>query len=334
MPSSKTVPPGFLIALGDVGVDIHQVAQSAGLESLQLEALSTAEAARLLDAAFRTSGDATLGLRIGSVVKPELLGVVGLAAISAPTLGHAIARCAHYKRLFSALQVRIEEHTDGSVVRITHPQANQHSSARWQIDVELAFLTRFGTQMANPMVTPTRIDIQHPPGKISPEMYTELLGCPVQTGQSCDAIWYTSDALETPLLGASQEAHNLLVRSAEQQLETLDQDVVARVRSAIRELLPEGVATVRLVSKRLAMSERSLQRALSSEGTTFTSLLDEMRHIQAEHYLRDGRLSVIDVSYLVGFSHLNSFYRAFRRWTGVSPEAYKLQYTTLQTREA
>ncbi|MEL6179719.1 MAG: AraC family transcriptional regulator ligand-binding domain-containing protein, partial [Myxococcota bacterium] len=140
----------------DAGIDLRQVALQAGLEPPQQQgALSVTEATRLLDASFSSANDTTLGLRIGTLIKPELLGVVGLAAISAPSFRHAIARCARYKRLFSALHIHMEEHADGSVVRITYPQT--HSSARWQIDIELAFLVSFGRQMASPPVTPLKV---------------------------------------------------------------------------------------------------------------------------------------------------------------------------------
>jgi len=67
------------------------------------------------------------------------------------------------------------------------------------------------------------------------------------------------------------------------------------------------------------MSTRTLQRRLSEEGFTYKQLLESVRHTLAEQYIRDERLSLNEISYLLGFSEQSSFSRAFKRWTGKSP---------------
>lgn len=70
------------------------------------------------------------------------------------------------------------------------------------------------------------------------------------------------------------------------------------------------------------MSVRSLQRRLREEGTSFQEVLDETRKEMALSQLRDARLDAEAVAFVLGFSHINSFYRAFRRWTGMTPIEY------------
>ncbi len=71
------------------------------------------------------------------------------------------------------------------------------------------------------------------------------------------------------------------------------------------------------------MSPRTLQRRLAEEGTTFNSVVDEVRHHSAKLRLADGALTLAEVGYLVGFEEQSSFTRAFKRWTGVSPREYR-----------
>jgi AraC-like DNA-binding protein len=95
--------------------------------------------------------------------------------------------------------------------------------------------------------------------------------------------------------------------------------VSARVRAWLVEAHGAGVPTARQAAKALAMSERTLHRRLEQERTTFRKLLDQFRHEKAVALLASRRYSIAEVAFLLGYSELSAFYRAFRRWTGKSP---------------
>jgi len=92
-----------------------------------------------------------------------------------------------------------------------------------------------------------------------------------------------------------------------------------RVRNALLDMLPAGQANVDAVCERLIMSRRSLQRKLRDEGESFQSVLDKTRADLSMHYLRQGEMSVEEISYLLAYRDPNSFYRAFQGWTGMTP---------------
>lgn len=92
-----------------------------------------------------------------------------------------------------------------------------------------------------------------------------------------------------------------------------------RVRSALLEMLPSGRSTADDMCRHLNMSKRSLHRHLKAEGHSFQSLLDETRSELSLHYLARDDVSVEEISYLLAFRDPNSFYRAFRGWTGLTP---------------
>jgi AraC-like DNA-binding protein len=77
------------------------------------------------------------------------------------------------------------------------------------------------------------------------------------------------------------------------------------------------------IADALHLSRRSLQRRLKEEGTSYTQVLDETRRQLAAQYVRHSRLSINEITYLLGFSEPSNFSRAFRRWTGASPTAYR-----------
>lgn len=76
---------------------------------------------------------------------------------------------------------------------------------------------------------------------------------------------------------------------------------------------------------RLKMSVRTLNRALAAEDTSYRRLLEQLRRELAVGHLADNRLSVTEVAFLLGFSDQSAFHRAFRRWTGRTPSAFRAQ---------
>ncbi|MOA52784.1 HTH-type transcriptional regulator VirS [compost metagenome] len=96
-----------------------------------------------------------------------------------------------------------------------------------------------------------------------------------------------------------------------------------RARHELARQLPEQGADLELLAQTLQLSPRTLQRRLREAGLSFSQLLDETREQLVLHYLRDPALELAEIAFLVGFSEAGSLARAFRRWTGQSPGAYR-----------
>jgi AraC-like DNA-binding protein len=93
-----------------------------------------------------------------------------------------------------------------------------------------------------------------------------------------------------------------------------------RVRAALLETLPGGDSAMTTVAHHLATSTRSLQRQLQVESTTFQAVLADTREQLARHYLAHSAMTTAEIAYLLAYEDTNSFYRAFRSWTGSTPE--------------
>ena len=100
-------------------------------------------------------------------------------------------------------------------------------------------------------------------------------------------------------------------------------DVIGQARRAIMDALPSGAPREEEIARILCMSARTLQRKLAEQETSFSSLLTEVRRELAEQYVADPSVPVIEISYLLGFSEVSAFSRAFKRWTGVPPGEYR-----------
>jgi AraC-like DNA-binding protein len=140
-----------------------------------------------------------------------------------------------------------------------------------------------------------------------------------------DSIVFDARLLALPMLTADRELHSILVEKAEQELERVPevQSLSHRVRSVLLEELHAGYVDCVWVSSKLGLSRRSLSRHLKQERTSYTDILNSVRREVGRHLLVRTRLSVQEIATRLGYSLTGAFTRAFRRWEGMSPMAYR-----------
>lgn len=99
--------------------------------------------------------------------------------------------------------------------------------------------------------------------------------------------------------------------------------LLRELRRCIEDALPNGGMTIDTVAARLGLSERTLQRRLRAAQLNFQQLVEELRFETACAYLQAGILPLTEIGYRLGYSEPSAFSRAFRRWSGASPLAYR-----------
>lgn len=129
-------------------------------------------------------------------------------------------------------------------------------------------------------------------------------------------------SLATPLQQADEAAMLHFQADAEQKLDEGAHPLTQTVATAIRRSLFSGDATIEYVAKQLGYSSRTLRRRLAEEQTTFQLLVDRVRTSLAKHHVAERKLATVEIAFLLGFSEVSAFHRAFRRWTGMTPGEY------------
>jgi AraC-like DNA-binding protein len=326
--ASYRLPRAILVSLRAAGVDIDGAARRAGLLPSSLgDRIDVAPARHFLTEVFGAVPE-TFGLTIGAQVRPELFGVVGFAVMSSATYGAALGRLARYKRMLSGDRIEIKPSGPITVVRI-HLSDVEQPYARVKLDLELAFLVALGRALTGMMLQPEQVALRFSAPAYA-ATYGKLFGCPVVFDAPNDEVIFASADLGLPLLSENAELAAIFEAKSEAELAKMSApaSLGSLVRAELRRSMRGEPPDVGVIARALVTSERSLQRKLQQEGTTFQQLVDDVRLELARRYLERAEVECAEISYLLGFSHPNSFYRAFKRWTGMTPEEHRRKATS------
>lgn len=309
------VDPGPVLV--EVGIDAAVVADQDGRVPLEkLHALWEA-AIRLVP---RADG-AVLGAERYS---PGDYGLVGFVAMNSVTLAEAIRHVVRYVGLWTD-DPGIVQRDDGTLSIVYRTAFADRIGLRLATEATPAELLNGARLLTQKHITPIEVRFTHRAPKDT-SAHEAFFGCPVRFGAKDIAMQLDPADLALPLPKADAQLGAYLRSVANEALAKrvgTDATPHERIREIIAEELQKGVPTLEQVSKRLATSERTLRRRLEADGTSFRALLDETRAQLADSYVRDKRLPLSEVAFLLGFSEPSAFHRAFKRWTDSTPSAWR-----------
>jgi AraC-like DNA-binding protein len=313
---------GLRPMLADLGVNPVDILRHAGLPDDLLARpevwVSADEYFRIWAGAEAILADPALPIRVVELLTAEAFEPPVFAALCSPNLSIALARLAHYKPLVAPMVLSLESspETLRASFRFLHASTRPPSSLAV---MELAFVVRLARMGTRERVHPLEVVVpERPPEVAEHERY---FGVRLSVGEVVSVCFARADA-ERPFLTANPDMWAVFEPQLRRRLAELDgtASLEDRVRAALLEALPSGQSAVQDIAARLGASPRTLQRKLQAEGTSYKEVLRGTREQLARHYLVKTQLPCAEISFLLGFEEPNSFFRAFREWTGDSPE--------------
>lgn len=326
--------PRMLVAYASArGADGEALAARAGLHPLPPgndARVPREKVDALFDLAQEALGDPGLGVHLALAMPAGNTGVLEVVVQSAPDLATALGHVVRYWRLINdgveASVREVDDHVEISV-RTVAPKP----LARAWIDLTVVAMGVQGLRslaVRDPLVfvaLPYAADaVGHQIGALLGEGVGSA--AIVRFDAPHITLGLRREALAAPLINRNAAIHALATAHAEALLAARsaeDAPVLDRARAAVRARLEAGDASVERVARDLALSPRTLQRTLRAEGTSLRALVDEARTDIAKRELARGDRSITDLAFLLGFSETSAFDRAFRRWTGKTPLAFR-----------
>lgn len=311
-------------AMLNAGIDADAVLSRIGIDKTLLEQpeLRTPHDAQewFWQAVEEVSGDPLVGLHLGAhfpIFKGQVLEYLFL---SSPTFGEGLKRAVAYQRLLSdAANAELEVAGDQVFLkqllwspRLTH--LNECAAVA---------VLKFFSFVTDGAFLPREVHFNHSAlGDL--REYERVFGCAVRFDMPSVGIVFDSQLLDLPSAHHEPELLQLHERLASEQIARLEkQDLVGQVSRLIAELLESGNANLEEVAGRLGIRPRQLRTRLADAGTNFNQLVAEYRCRLAKRLLAGTDETIDEIVYLTGFSEPSTFYRAFKRWVGMTPIEYR-----------
>jgi AraC-like DNA-binding protein len=284
------------------------------------ERLSVQRQIAFLNEAATALKDDCLGFTLARDFDLREIGLLYYVMASSGLLSDALKRLARYSRVTNEALVFGYREGNRLTINLSYSGVPRHSD-RHQIEFCMFALLRACRVLTGHNLVPQQFSISHYRSEGTSEM-ARFVGTKVEFGADTDEIALDIESRELPLTHADPYLNKLILKDCEAALADRKGDVSqlrTRVENAISSLLPHGRVPVENVARDLGMSRRTLARKLSDEGLNFTDILQQLRRDLAVRYLRDRKLHVSKIAWLLGFNEVSAFTHAFKRWTGNTP---------------
>lgn len=283
----------------------------------------------VLETALSLSGDPLLHMRMSRSFELESLDALAFVVMTSATLRAGIRAMIRYQRLWSDGEVFRLSEADGWGRLTYEPWGPARRGQALMADVFAVDVVVNGALMTGQPFSSPRVLLRHraPPDRLA---HSELLGgVAAEFEQPRDEVWIRSDDLDRRLAPEGREAVcSFFERHLDEKVRAMPDNLVGRVRDLLmRDLLKYD--TLATLARALHMSPRTLQRRLAADGSSLRTLADEVRRARAIALIESGH-SIAEIAWLLGLSDPSVLHRVFRRWTGMTPDAYRRKLHALR----
>jgi AraC-like DNA-binding protein len=318
--------------LAEDGIAPARALAGSGIDEAALQAsqtrISYAQVAIVFRNALRLTREPTVALRAGARMHATAYGIWGYALLSSRSYAEMLEFAAKYRRVIGpmadmAYDPERDPATCGFEVLLSpDPRDGLY---RFALDFTLSAHLTLTRDMYGEDFGFSAVRVAYP-GPAHPDAYGGFFGCPVQFGQRCNELQF--DAAWSMRAPRMQDGvtHAMARETCQQFLTDLTHSsgIASAVRRALVERMPWRFPSIESMAHELSMEPRTLRRRLEAQGTSYRQMLADVRRGMAIEYLRKTRMTTEDIASRLGYSDAANFRHAFARWTGSSPNAYRV----------
>lgn len=316
----------FSVVARTLGIDPVTTVRKVGLDQTCLSApdlrVPEEALARVLESAAATGNGLPLGLLVGETWRLPDFGVLSLLLQHQPTLRHSLQELKRYRHLLSdSVCIEVSEHDGIALIQCSLVTGRVHAGQQ-PSELAMGVLLALCRFHLGATWTPRSVHFSHA-APAQTHTHRRILGSQLEFAAELDGIVLSSQDLDR----TQTLANEFMANHARELLDLLpkgrEPDPEDEVRRALLVMMPRGAVNIERVAARLGTSVRSLQRQLEASGSSFQSLLNEVRSQQSIRLLQAGTHSVTQIAEFTGFAQTSAFSRWFSRQFGTSPSRWK-----------
>lgn len=313
---------GTLIALRAVGVDVNRHLRSntfQGVKCSEQHLLISDAFNRLWFEAIAQYGSESVGLAASAQLHPaQLFGLLFYRAQASTTLGEALQKISAYGETASPTETfSVVRGHDCDLLHITI-FGNKVFVPQPRLEFGAMNLLNLCRKVANVEIVPMSLSFTFPKPKNLSD-YEEAFRCPILFGRQESSIRLRLEDTNRQLPSENPTIAALIDKILKNYQPGTREAITARVKRLLEVQLENGIIKRNWVAQQLAMTERSMQRKLAADGTSYLEIRDSLRKDLAFQWRSNQKLSPSEIAYRLGFADTSSFYRAWRRWYGSLP---------------
>lgn len=270
-------------------------------------------------------------IQVGQYFHPGMFHALGYAMMTSNTLKDALARIVTYKRVVSnACTLDLDETQEHLVLKMmvsTFETTGRKVLSREATETFLAIVVQFTRELLGVNFHPKRVIIGYEQPQHGTKYLNQFFECDVEFGDGDSYLYFEKVHAEEYLCVANPMINGIHEKMLTDFLSRIDRhDLTYVIKNKIYEILPLGAPSQQEIADKLGMSLRNLQRKLQEQDTCYKTILEDTRKSLTLDYIKQAHLSLSEIGYLVGFSSVGNFNRAFKRWTNLTPGEYRRGY--------
>lgn len=320
----------YLMMMRAKGFAAEDVLKGSGIDASRIDdenyLIEMVSLHRVVESMIRLTGDNGIGIDAGLEHQYSDFGILVFATLSGPN------QLRNIEDLWNRHNVTVGLSTRLSVVKLDEQRlyvdidvvATTEPAYRFFVEESLMLFTKVGPEMCNrPPPVPEKIEFSFPEPPYSGR-YRSLFQCPISFGANRSRATFPSEWFEQPLKTSNRE----LRQFCEQRLEQLRQQISTACPTSLllgsvlmkkRGVIP----TLDVAAREMGVSSRTLSRQLQLEGTSYRKEIERYQTALVLDCIKSKQKTAKEISELAGFSDVNAFRRAFKRWTGITVREYR-----------
>ncbi|NIG53245.1 helix-turn-helix domain-containing protein [Chitinophaga sp. Cy-1792] len=290
------------------------------LKKKDAPAATAAQLHNLWSNAAHLCGDPLFGLHFGESLRTTALGIVGNIIETSANVGEALTHSAALVHLITD-QCRMEIVPGKGTFKVRLlPTKNTGVNPLMEVLLVVVIHELDGLLLTK--ITPKAVVL--PYKTENPAEYERVFRCRVGKSTGEYSLTFSQQYWEEPILTANYELQEMLLKQTSHLtiINKNNQQLATRIQHYLLANAYLGVAPLNDIAANFNMSPRTLQRQLKEEGYSYQRIADNVKRSLAEHYITAGNFALKDISWMLGYNELSAFSRAFKKWTGVSPENF------------
>jgi len=259
-----------------------------------------------------------LGVRMAVETPIGSFPLLDYLVVTSSSVGEGVTRLARYFRLVGS-PTTLDLREDGNPIRVMAWAGNNFLALEFTLSLTVLNLRQESDGQCNPDF----VAFAHVPDDAAE--IEKILACEVRSKLPWSGVALSREAWRLPLRRRDSALGSLLERQADEIVTRLppEDGIALEVRRVLARRVARGDVTIASVAREMATTPRTLQRRLAAARLSFQDVVEQTRQEAAEKYLTDLSLSIAEVSYLLGYSEPSALHRAFKRWKGVTPQAFR-----------